>query len=120
MKFRAEPKDLIIFICFCVFLLYMCAIGALNANSLVTEGKLYGFLPFKAFTPDFIGSTLTLFFLALIGIFTAVGSYFFDREKGFGFTTKKKDKGYSRWCKDIEMKNTLVEVDPKAYSADAA
>lgn len=120
MKFRAEPKDLIIFICFCVFLLYMCAIGALNANSLVTEGKLYGFLPFKAFTPDFIGSTLTLFFLALIGIFTAVGSYFFDREKGFGFTTKKKDKGYSRWCKDVEMKNTLVEVDPKAYSADAA
>ena len=120
MKFRAEPKDIAIFCGFCVFLLYMCAIGVLNANSLATEGKVYGIVPFKAFTPDFIGATFTLFLLALIGIFTAVGSYFFDREKGFGFSTKKKDKGYSRWCKDGEMKKTLKEVDPKAYSADAA
>ncbi len=120
MKFRAEPKDIAIFCGFCIFLLYMCAIGVLNANSLATEGKVYGIVPFKAFTPDFIGATLTLFLLALVGIFTAVGSYFFDREKGFGFSTKKKDKGYSRWCKDGEMKKTLKEVDPKAYSADAA
>ena len=120
MKFRAEPKDIAIFCGFCLFLLYMCAIGVLNANSLATQGKVYGIVPFKAFTPDFIGATFTLFLLALIGIFTAVGSYFFDREKGFGFSTKKKDKGYSRWCKDSEMKKTLKEVDPKAYSADAA
>lgn len=120
MKFRAEPKDVAIFCGFCIFLLYMCAIGVLNANSLATEGKVYGIVPFKAFTPEFIGATFTLFLLALIGIFTAVGSYFFDREKGFGFVAKKKDKGYSRWCKDSEMKKTLKEVDPKAYSADAA
>lgn len=119
MKFRAEPKDIAIFCGFCVFLLYMCAIGVLNANSLATEGKVYGIVPFKAFTPDFIGATFTLFLLALVGIFTAVSSYFFDREKGFGIVTKKKDKGYSRWCKDSEMKKTLKEVDPKAYSADA-
>ena len=120
MKFRAEPKDIAIFCGFCIFLLYMCAVGVLNANSLATEGRLYGIVPFKAFTPEFIGSTFTLFLLALVGIFTAVSSYFFDREKGFGFSTKKKDKGYSRWCKDSEMKKTLKEVDPKAYSADAA
>lgn len=120
MKFRAEPKDIAIFCGFCVFLLYICAIGVLNANSLAVEGKIHGLVPFKAFTPDFIGATFTLFLLALVGIFTAVGSYFFDREKGFGFSTKKKDKGYSRWCKDGEMKKTLKEVDPKAYSADAA
>ena len=120
MKFRAEPKDIAIFCGFCVFLLYICAIGVLNANSLAVEGKIHGLVPFKAFTPDFIGATFTLFLIALVGIFTAVGSYFFDREKGFGFSTKKKDKGYSRWCKDGEMKKTLKEVDPKAYSADAA
>ena len=120
MKFRAEPKDIAIFCGFCVFLLYICAIGVLNANSLAVEGKIHGLVPFKAFTPDFIGATFTLFLLALVGIFTAVGSYFFDREKGFGFSTKRKDKGYSRWCKDGEMKKTLKEVDPKAYSADAA
>ena len=120
MKFRAEPKDIAIFCGFCVFLLYICAIGVLNANSLAVEGKIHGLVPFKAFTPDFIGATFTLFLLALVGIFTAVGSYFFYREKGFGFSTKRKDKGYSRWCKDGEMKKTLKEVDPKAYSADAA
>lgn len=120
MKFRAEPKDIAIFCGFCVFLLYICAIGVLNANSLAVEGKIHGLVPFKAFTSDFIGATFTLFLIALVGIFTAVGSYFFDREKGFGFSTKKKDKGYSRWCKDGEMKKTLKEVDPKAYSADAA
>ena len=120
MKFRAEPKDIAIFCGFCVFLLYMCAIGVLNANSLATEGKFYGMIPFQAFSPKFIGATFALFLLALVGIFAAVGSYFFDREKGFGFSTKKKDKGYSRWCKNSEMKKTLKEVDPKAYSADAA
>ena len=50
MKFRVEPKDLIIFAIFCVFLLYICCIGVLNANSLATGRGFYGFLPFEAFT----------------------------------------------------------------------
>ena len=120
MKFRAEPRDVAIFIAFCFFLLYMCAIGVLNANSLATKGEFYGLLPFAAFTPRFIGSTLTLFILALVGIFTAVSSYFFDREKGFGFVAGKKDKGYSRWCKDREMKEVLKEIDPSADTVEYA
>ena len=120
MKFRAEPKDVLIFICFCIFLLYLIAVGVLNASSLTTTGEFYGFVPFEAFSPDFIASTLTFYILALVGIFVAVSSYFFDREKGFGFSTSKKDKGYSRWAKESEVKKQLVEVDPKAYTADAA
>lgn len=120
MKFRADSKDVIIFICFAIFLLYMCAVGVLNAHSIAVEGKLYGIVPFRAFTPEFIGATLTIFILALIGIFTAVSSYFFDREKGFGFVAGKKDKGYSRWCKDKEMKAVLKEVDPSADKIDHA
>ena len=54
MKIKVEKKDLTIFIAFCVFLLYLCAIGVLNASSIATEGKFYGFLPFKAFTPRYI------------------------------------------------------------------
>ena len=102
MKFRAEPKDLIIFICFCIFLLYICCIGVLNASSLASTGKLYGLLPFEAFTGKYIGSTLVLFFLALLGIFGAVSSYIFDRESGFGFSLNKKDSGYSRWAKKMK------------------
>lgn len=120
MKFRAEPKDVLIFICFCIFLLYLIAIGVLNASSLTTTGEFYGFVPFEAFSSDFIASTLTFYILALVGIFVAVSSYFFDREKGFGFSTSKKDKGYSRWAKESEVKKQLVEIDPKAYTADAA
>ena len=86
MKIKVEKKDLIIFIAFCVFLLYLCAIGVLNASSIATEGKFYGFLPFKAFTPRYIGMTFFLFLAALIGIFMAVKSYIFDRDKGFGIT----------------------------------
>lgn len=119
MKFRADEKDWIMFGCFCLFLLYMCAIGVLNASYLATEGKFYGLLPFKAFTGKYIGATLVLFMLGLVGSFAAVSSYFFEREKGFGFSTQKKDKGYSRWAKDNEIKRELVEVDPKAYTTNA-
>ena len=120
MKFRVESKDLMIFGIFCLFLLYFCAIIVLNVNELAIYGKFYGFLPFEAFTGDFIATTIMLFIFALIGIFSAVSSYIFDREKGLGFSLGKKDKGYSRWCKDSEMKKTLKEVDPTAYTADAA
>ena len=120
MKFRIETKDFVIFCCFCVFLLYICCIGVLNASSLATEGKVYGLLPFEAFTGKYIGATLVLFFLALLGIFGAVSSYIFDRESGFGFSFNKKDVGYSRWAKKNEIKKDLKRVDPKAYTADAA
>jgi len=120
MKLNAEPKDWIMFGCFSVFLLYMCAVGVLNASSLAKEGTLYGFLPFEAFTMKYLGATLILFILALVGVFSAVSSYFFDMESGFGFFSKKKDKGYSRWAKEKEIKKTLSEIDPKAYTAEAA
>ena len=58
MKFRAEPRDVVIFCCFCLFLLYICCIGVLNASSLATEGQFYGLLPFAAFTSRYIGATL--------------------------------------------------------------
>lgn len=119
-KFRADAKDIKIFVGFCFLLLYFCAIGVLNAHSLATSGKFYGILPFEAFSFRYLGTTLTLFFLVLIGVCFSVSSYFFDREKGWGITTQKKDKGYSRWCKDKEMKATLFEVDPSADKVDHA
>lgn len=121
MKFKVEKKDLIIFIAFCVFLLYLCAIGVLNASSIATEGRFYGFLPFKAFTSKYIGMTFFLFLAALIGIFIAVKSYIFDRDKGFGFSVgSKKEKGYSRWATDAEFKKGLEIVNIKDEHIDAA
>lgn len=121
MKIKVEKKDLIIFCAFCVFLLYLCAIGVLNTASIVSEGKFYGFLPFKAFTAKYIGMTFFLFIAALIGIFMAVKSYIFDRDKGFGFSVgTKKEKGYSRWATDKEFQKGLEVVDIKQNKLPAA
>ncbi len=120
MNFKVDPRDLLIFGIFCVFLLYICCIGVLNASYLATEGHFYGLLPFLAFTPKYITATLTFFFLSVIGIFLAVNSYIFDRESGFGFSFGKNNQGYARWAKKYEVKKQLKPVDPKAETADAA
>lgn len=121
MKFKVEPRDLLIFGIFCIFLLYICCIGVLNASYLAQEGRFYGLLPFEAFSGRYITTTLTFFILSLIGIFLAVNSYIFDRESGFGFGLgAKKNDGYARWAKKYEVKKQLKQVDPKAYTADAA
>ncbi len=119
-KFRADPEDILIFVLFAIFLLYIVCIGVLNLSSFATEGYLVGLNPFPAFGPKYIAATLVFYFLALGGLLVSVSSYFFDREKGFGFTTDKKDKGYSRWAKDKEIKAELDRVEIKQESSSSA
>ena len=121
LKITAEPKDFAIFGVFCVFLLYLSCIAVLNISYIATEGVLWGLSPFRAFTSRYFGATMVVFVAGLIGVFASVKSYIFDRESGFGFSTRKKDKGgYSRWAKSEEIKKQLVEVDPKAYKSNGA
>lgn len=120
LKFRADSHDLLVFGIFAGFLLYVVAIVVSNLASFATEGTLSGFNPFPAFEPRYILTTLMLFVLALGALFISVSSYFFDREKGLGLTTEKKDKGYSRWAKDKEIKEELECVPVQAKRAKAA
>lgn len=119
MKFKVEPKDFMLFVIYCVFLLYLCAIAVLNFSSLSTDGTFYGLLPFKAFTKDYIAATMLLFVISLVGIFASVTSYIFKKDKGshgFGITLKKKSSdGYSDWAKEKDIKEQAkVEcVHPK-------
>ena len=94
-KFRADGEDLTIFIIFAIFLLYIVAISVANVSSFSADGHLSGLNPLPAFAPDHIFSTIVLYLVALLGLFASVGSMFFEREKGFGLTTEKKDKGSS-------------------------
>ena len=119
-KFRADPEDWLIFIGFAIALLYLVAIAVVNLSSIASTGQLAGFNPFPAFGPDYIFATLMFYFLILAGLFLSVSSYFFEREKGFGITTDKKDKGYSRWAKDKEIKEELERVEIQQRSAKAA
>ena len=121
MKFRAEPQDVVIFVVFCIFILLVSSIVVVNAAYLANYGEFYGLNPFMGFSGKYVTATFVLFFLILVGIFTAVGSYFFDRENGVGFSFgSKKSDGYARWAKKREVKKQLSLVDPKAYKADAA
>ncbi len=106
-KFRADPEDFLIFIMFAIFLLYIVCITVANIHTFAAEGHLSGLNPFLAFAPSVIGTTIVFYLLALLGLFASVSSWFFDREKGFGILAEKKDKGYSRWAKDKEIKEEL-------------
>ena len=119
-KFRADPEDLMIFIIFAVFLLYIVAIGVVNLHSFATDGTLSGLNPLPAFAPQYLFSTLVIYFLFLLGLFAGVSSMFFEAEKGIGITTEKKDKGYSRWAKEKELKEELVCVPITAKNSKAA
>lgn len=120
-KLRADRKDIMYFIAFGLFLLYLVAIGVLNMASLAQEYEFYGFNPIRAFTPEFLGATLTFFFLFLIGIIVSAGSHFWEKDKGFGFQMGKNDKGdYSRWAKDEEVQKKLKAIDVSAPSVNCA
>ena len=120
LKFRADSQDVLIFCIFAIFLLYVVALGVLNIPVLANEGHFYGLNPIPAFSSENITVTLVFYLLFLIGIIFSVSSYFFERDDGIGFTTSKKDKGYSRWAKEKEIKNELKFVDPTAKKSDVA
>lgn len=111
LKFRADSHDLLIFGIFALFLLYVVALAVVNLGNFASTGELYGLNPFPAFGPKYIITTITFFLIALVALFASVSSYFFEREKGFGLTTEKKDKGYSRWAKEKEIKSELEQVE---------
>lgn len=116
LKFRASVKDVVIFFIFCVFLLYLVAIAVLNLHYFSNYGYFYGLNPFPAFGPDLLVSTLVFYLLALVGVFMSVSSYFFEREKGFGYTSKKKEEskgGWAKWMEETDMKKAydIKQID---------
>ena len=119
LKFRADAQDVLIFLIFAIFLLFVVALGVINISNLA-NGEDFSINPFLAFTPKYFTTTMVFFIIALGALFISVSSYFFDREEGVGFSIGKKDKGYSRWAKDKEMKAVLKEVDPKSPTSEYA
>ena len=125
MHFKVEPKAFMLFIFYCIILLYFCAIAVLNFISFSQNNTFYGLLPFKAFTFEYIGYTLGLFVAVLVLIFTSVSSSIFDKEKGFGFgihLSEKSSDGYSKWASEKDIKNDkgIVKVSPLDKDIKAA
>ncbi|MBE6138432.1 MAG: hypothetical protein E7173_01645 [Firmicutes bacterium] len=121
LKFRADAKDILMFIVFSIFLLYFVAIAVINLGSFAQEGVLVGLNPLPAFSSKYLFATIIGYIGALVAIIMSVSSLFFDREKGFGISTDpKKDKGYSRWATEKEMKKELKLVHAKDLKSDVA
>ena len=76
MKFRVKPKDLIIFIIFCIFLLILSSLAVLNVTSLLNSTEFFGLNFFRGFTGPYIIPTFVVFFAVLISVFLSVSSYF--------------------------------------------
>lgn len=104
LKFRAEKKDVVAFGVVALFIFFLIAICVANVVSILNDGVPAGLNLFKL-----TGSSFALTFiiwLAVIGtVFGSTSSYFFEREKGFGYTDMPKENGYSRWAKDTEIQN---------------
>ncbi len=125
MKFRVSSKDLIIFIIFCIFLLFLSSIVVSNALGIINEGVFYGINPIIGFSSKYILPTLLLFIIVLIAIFFSVSSYIFEREKGPGIGFKineKNEDGYARWASEREIKNSykIVKVPINQPDSKAA
>ncbi len=110
MKFKVDKKDFILFIIYCIILLYLCALAVSNIFCLINDGTFYGLLPLSAFSMKYLPFTIGLFIGMLILIFTSVSSYIFDKQKGHGIGLKvggdKPSDGYSRWAKEKEIKTS--------------
>lgn len=105
LKLRADKNDLIIFGVVCLFLLYVIAACIANVTSIIQNGYPTGLNPIYAFYPSKIVTTLGIWIAAVATLIGSSSSYFFSWEKGFGYTSEKKEDGYSRWAKAYEIEN---------------
>ncbi len=112
LKFRADPKDWLIFGIFALIWFIVVSLAVANVYTFMNnQGFTFNiFLIFVSFTNFMV--TLLLFFVGIGVAFASVKSYFFERESGIGITAApKKENGYSRWCKNKEMKKgPFIEV----------
>ena len=120
LKLRYDEDDLKKFIIVCIFLLYIVAIAISNLSSVTATGEFTGLNPLPAFSGNLILSTIVFYIVTLIALMVSTKSYFFEFDKGFGFTTDKKLDGYSKWADAKDLKKELKMIRPTDAKTDAA
>lgn len=110
LKFRAEKKDVLAFIFMAIFMLLIIALCVSNVTAILQNGAPVGLNIFSELTGSSIALILVIWIAVVGTVFGSTTSYFFEREKGFGFTDVPKENGYSRWAKDKEIMNATEVV----------
>ena len=119
LKMRFDKNDMIKFGIYALILFLMIAI-LLSALINFSKGESFGGLRiFVALSGDYFVATMVVFLLALGGLVFSCKSYFFEFDKGFGFTTEKKLDGYNKWCDKKTMQKELKPVLATNLKADA-
>ena len=120
LKFRADPKNWFIFGVFMIFLFLLIDLIVVNAIAFLNNTS-FTLNPLLAFSEGLIAPVMVFYIGTVIVVFSSLNSYFFEREKGIGFSSSpKKEKGYSRWASDKEFKKILKKVNPKSPTSDVA
>jgi len=105
LLFRAKKENVIKFLIYCIFLLYLVAIAVLNIHSFATEANFWGLNPLPAFGPEFLIPTIVFYILALVASILSVSSFFITRDKGFGFAGEKNDPdGFEKMADEKTVK----------------
>ena len=103
LKFRAERKDVIAFFIVAFFVLFIIAVCVSNVVSIINYGVPSGLDFISTLSGNTITLTLIIWLVVVASVFGSTSTYFFEREKGFGYTDVPKENGYSRWAKDKEI-----------------
>ena len=125
MRFRAETKDVVIFLIFAILWLVIISLTVANVSAFLNE-ESFTLNFFIGFTAENIAATLVLFFVGIVAVFAGVKSFFLEKEDdqfGVGISIgQKKEKNYARWSRPAEIKKSLnvKAVDPLAPKANAA
>ena len=120
LKMRFNKDDMIKFGIYAFILFIMIAVLVSNLIKFANSGQLAGFNFFIALSREYILTTLVIYLLSFLGLVASCKSYFFEFDKGFGFTTEKKLDGYNHWCDKKSMQKELKPVSASAVKADAA
>ena len=125
LRFRAETKDVIIFLIFAFVWLLVVAFSVANVSAFLNE-ESFTINLFLGFVGSNLAATLVFFFAGIIAAFAGVKSVFLEKEDdqfGVGISIgQKREKNYARWSKPSEIKKSsnVVAVDPLAPKANAA
>ena len=114
MKIKAEKKDWIKFIVFALALFYLSTLIVENLGNWANYGIVDPYIwlfPYHIYMPVRLVASVLVFIVLLVWVLTSVSSLIFDKEKGAGFTVKKKESdGYSHWANEKEIKAQLKMV----------
>ena len=119
LKMRFQKDDMIRFCIYAFILFILVCVLVSNLISFANEERFAGLNFFIALRLENLPTTVMVYLLALFGLFASVKSYFFEMEKGFGFTTEKKLDGYSNWCDIKTMKKELKPINASDFKANA-